>query len=297
MIFELDRPDWRTDGAGWPHRETSRFVHAGGVRWHVQVSGRGPALLLLHGSGASTHSWARLVPRLTPHFTVVAPDLPGHGFTEAPEPDRLSLPGIAALVAELLRVLGVQPAIAAGHSAGAAVALRMAIDGAVAPAGVVGLNPALAAFQPPLGVFRPAVYALSSSAAYARLLATLATPFTVEATLASTGSRLDAGLVELYTRLASRAGHVHAVMTMMTRWDVAPLVADYPRLTAPALLVFGERDRWVERAPVDEAVVRIPRHRSVTVPDTGHLTHEERPDRVAGLVLGFAREVGVLPPE
>lgn len=293
----LERPDWRTDGAGWPHREASRFVEAGGLRWHVQVAGRGPALLLLHGSGASTHSWARLLPRLTPYFTVVAPDLPGHGFTEAPAPERLSLPGVAELVASLAAALGVRPALVAGHSAGAAVALRMALDGAVSPAAIVGLNPALAAFEPPLGPFKPLVYAVSSSAPYARFVAALATPKTVEATLASTGSRLDAGLVELYARLAARPGHVHAVMTMMSRWDVAPLVADYPRLALPVLLVFGGRDRWIARAPVEEAVARIPRLRALSVDDTGHLTHEERPDAVAEAILGLARETGVLPDD
>ena len=290
----LRRPEWSTDGAGWPHREASRFVAAGGVRWHVQVAGRGPALLLLHGSGASTHSWARLLPLLADRFTVVAPDLPGHGFTGIPPADRLSLPGVASLVAALVASLGLTPALAVGHSAGAAVAARMAIDGLVHPAGIVGLNPALAAFDPPLGPFRGIVNAVAGSAAYATLLAGLATPRTVAATLANTGSRLDPGMVELYARLAASPGHVHGVLTMFTRWDVGPLIADYPRLAAPVVLVFGDRDRWIDRAAVERAVVRIPRHRCVAVPGTGHLTHEERPGAVADVVLELARETGVV---
>jgi magnesium chelatase accessory protein len=290
----LSRPDWRTDGAGWPHRAYSRFVTAGGVRWHVQVAGQGPALLLLHGSGGSTHSWARLLPRLTPYFTVVAPDLPGHAFSSAPAPERLSLPGVAGLVAALLAELGVRPALAAGHSAGAAVALRMTLDGTLSPAGLVGLNPALAAFEPPLGPLRPLVYALAGSEPYARLLSTLAVPAAVEATLASTGSRLDDGLVALYARLAASPGHVHGTMSMMSRWDVAPLIADYPRLRPPVALVFGGRDRWLDRAAVEAAVRPISRVRAVTIPDTGHLTHEEQPSAVAGVILDLARETGVI---
>lgn len=293
----LSHPDWETDGAGWPHRERSRFVRAGGIRWHVQVAGRGPVILLLHGSGASTHSWARLLPLLAERFTVVAPDLPGHGFTEAPAPERLSLPGVASLVAALVEALGLSPALAAGHSAGAAVAARMTLDRSLRPAGIVGLNPALAAFGPPLGPLRAPLYALARSAPYARFLAALAGPRTIEATLASTGSRLDAGLVELYGRLAARPGHVQAVMTMMSRWDVAPLVADYPRLDVPVVLVFGGRDRWIERGAVERAVRRIPRRRSVCIEDTGHLTHEERPAAVAGIIEDLARETGVIPPE
>jgi magnesium chelatase accessory protein len=290
----LTRPDWAVDGAGWPHRASSRFVVAGGIRWHVQVAGHGPALLLLHGAGGSTHSWARLLPLLAPHFTVVAPDLPGHAFTAAPAPERFSLPGVAGLVAALLAELGVRPALAAGHSAGAAVALRMTLDGTLSPAGIAGLNPALAAFEPPLGPLRPLLYAVAGSEAYARIVSAMAVPAAVEATLASTGSRLDDGFVALYARLAASPGHVHGVMSMMSRWDVGPLIADYPRLDRPVVLVFGGRDRWIDRPAVEAVVGRIPRVRALSVDDTGHLTHEERPSAVADVILDLARETGVL---
>jgi hypothetical protein len=55
-----DKLDWASDGADWPNRDASRFVDAGGLRWHVQVAGSGPVLLLMHGTAASTHSFAAL---------------------------------------------------------------------------------------------------------------------------------------------------------------------------------------------------------------------------------------------
>ena len=70
-------------GRDWPNRAASRTVRAAGLNWHVQVMGSGPVLLLAHGTGAATHSWRGLAPLLAQHFTVVAPDLPGHGYTEA----------------------------------------------------------------------------------------------------------------------------------------------------------------------------------------------------------------------
>ena len=99
------------------------------MRWHVQVMGSGPPLLLLHGTGAATHSWRDLMPMLAQDFTVIAPDLPGHGFTETPGGDGLSLRGMARELAALLGALGLQPALAVGHSAGAAIAIRMRLDG------------------------------------------------------------------------------------------------------------------------------------------------------------------------
>ena len=96
MCVEREGLDFARDGADWPNREASRFVEAGGLSWHVQVMGQGPDLLLLHGTGGATHSWRGLAPLLAQHFRVVAPDLPGHGFTTARRAPDLSLPGMAA---------------------------------------------------------------------------------------------------------------------------------------------------------------------------------------------------------
>ena len=89
--------DWDRDGQNWPHRQASRFVEAGGIRWHVQIMGQGPVMLLLHGTGAASHSWRDIMPLLAAQFTVVVPDLPGHGFTRAPGPDYSVTYGLVSL--------------------------------------------------------------------------------------------------------------------------------------------------------------------------------------------------------
>ena len=122
------RLTWEKDGRDWPNREVSRFVRAAGLTWHVQKAGQGPVLFLIHGTGATTHSWDGLLPLLARDFTVVAADMPGHGFTSAPPPSHMSLPGMARLHAGLLRELNLAPALVAGHSAGAAILARMGLD-------------------------------------------------------------------------------------------------------------------------------------------------------------------------
>lgn len=117
----------------------SRFVEAGGLRWHVQVMGSGPVALLLHGTGAATHSWRDFAPLLSRQFKVVAPDLPGHGFTGTPDADGMSLPGMARGVDALLQALGETPVLCVGHSAGAAILAQMSLTGA-AFAALVSLN-------------------------------------------------------------------------------------------------------------------------------------------------------------
>ena len=67
--------DWSRDGATWPHHERSRFVQAAGLRWHVQQfpgpQADSPSVLLLHGTGASSHSWRDLAPLLAQRFEVL----------------------------------------------------------------------------------------------------------------------------------------------------------------------------------------------------------------------------------
>ena len=91
--------DLLRDGPTWPHHAHSRLVEAAGLRWHVQAwpaaDGSRPEVLLLHGTGASTHSWRDIAPRLAGHVGVWAVDLPGHAFS-GPASDGLgSLPGMA----------------------------------------------------------------------------------------------------------------------------------------------------------------------------------------------------------
>ena len=138
----MSAPRWSVEGRDWPNRAASRFVAAGGLRWHVQTfapeapeARDAPAtILLLHGTGAATHSWRTLAPLLGQHYHVVAVDLPGHGFTTGRPVGGLSIAGMAGAVATLLGTLQVTPQVIIGHSAGAAIAARLAIDGRASPA-------------------------------------------------------------------------------------------------------------------------------------------------------------------
>jgi magnesium chelatase accessory protein len=282
-----DRPSWTVDGRDWPNREASRFLRAGGLDWHVQVAGQGPVMLLLHGTAAATHSWRDVIPLLAPHATVVAPDLPGHGFTGMPGDVGLSLPGMARLVQALLDTLGLRPVVVVGHSAGAAVALRMALDGRIAPRAVVSLNGALT----PLGeehaaFFTRAARMLVGLPFVPKLFAWRAANREVAARLLrDTGSRIDARGVDLYARLFRRAGHLAGALRMMANWDLRPLLRDLPRLEAALLLAVGANDRTIPPAKARRVAALVPQARIETVPGLGHLMHEERPDLVAGILL------------
>jgi len=295
FYLEGERPLWDREGRDWPNREASRFVEAAGLGWHVQVMGRGPVLLLLHGTGAATHSWRDLAPALARDFTVVAPDLPGHGFTDPPPRDALTLPGMAAAVAELLAVLGLTPRLAAGLAAGAAVLVRMALDGRLDAGLIVSLNGALLPFGGDAGPIASSLAKLLfANPLTSRLFAWRYGERAAAARIVErSGSALDGRGIELYARLARRPSHVGAALGMMAGWDLAALDRDLPRLTTPLVLVAGSNDRAVSPGDAKRIQALHPPARIVELPGLGHLAHEEDPAAVAALIRREAKAVGL----
>jgi len=281
------RPEFLVEGRDWPNRQASRFVARGGIRWHVQTMGSGPTLLLLHGTGASTHSFRALMPLLARRFQVVAPDLPGHAFSSVPPRFQPTLAASAAALDELLTELQLQPEVAVGHSAGAALAAQMVLDGSLAPRLLVALAGALVPFRgAATALFAPAARLLAQSSLAPRLLALRARDRrSVERLVRSTGSSLDERGVDLYQRLACCPGHVSVVLQMLALWDLEPLFAALPRLPGKLLLLAGEADLAVPVAQLREVQARVPGSRLRVVPGTGHLLHEEQPDAVTRLIL------------
>jgi magnesium chelatase accessory protein len=277
---------WDQDGLDWPNRSASRFVETGGIRWHVQVLGNGPALLLVHGTGAATHSWRGLAPLLARYFTVIAPDLPGHGFTGKAKSGEASLPAMAGSLARLLEVLDVIPAVAAGHSAGAAILARMAIDGSIEPSWLVSLNGAWVPFRGAAAQwFSPAARLLASVPLVPRLFASfVGDRGAVERLIRDTGSMLDPQGIELYGRLLRNPAHVAGALTMMASWDLHSLHRDLPRLRTRLLLVTGRNDRTISPAEALRVRALVPGSEVVSLPGLGHLAHEERPGEVAALI-------------
>jgi magnesium chelatase accessory protein len=286
--------DFDRDGKDWPNRTASRFVTANGLRFHVQVAGEGPVLLLLHGTGASTHSWRGLLPLLAEHFTVVAPDLPGHAFTANPGTNGLSITGMARSIRALLNELKLEPVHTVGHSAGAAILIRMALDKQLTPDSIVSLNGALLPFGGFAGQFFAPV---------ARLFATLPLmttmfarrardPQVIDGILKQTGSKLDAEGIALYRRLAANGAHIGAALGMMANWDLHTLQRDIMRLKTPLVLVAGLRDEMVKPSQSQDVKSRLQAASLVKLPGLGHLAHEENAALVAELIctISFGRE-------
>jgi len=279
-------------------------VRAAGLRWHVQEMGPGtgspmgspPKILLLHGTGASTHSWRRILPLLAPHFSLLALDLPGHGFTEMPLAERMSLPGMSQMVGGLLQRLEFEPDLVVGHSAGAAVLARMVLDDTIRPRAMVSLNGAL---MPLPGVssqlFPAAARILAGTSVVPWIFSLHAANRDLVARLpGNTGSRMLPDDLRSYRRLLLNPGHVSAALQMMAHWDLRSLAADLPGLRLPVTLIVGGNDRMIPPADAERLRAILPQASIVRLDGLGHLAHEEQPEKIAELITAACDDARTL---
>ncbi len=290
--------DWERDGADWPLRQYSRFVDTPRLRWHLQYAphsdAQAPTVLLLHGTGASTHSWRDVFPLLGVRYSVLALDFPGHAFSAVPAPSEVatlfSLPGMAAGVAQVLTQMGIVPHTIVGHSAGAAVACMLSLDGHVQPQRIVSLNGALLPLDGLAGqLFSPMAKLLAKAPFVPELFSWQAgQPAVLQRLLDGTGSRLDAQGRALYQKLIAQPAHSAGALAMMAHWDLHTFWRRLPALETPLTLIAGEQDLIVPPSVSERAAASLKRQPPPPVnrlPGLGHLAHEERPDTLARCIL------------
>ncbi|EFL89062.1 alpha/beta fold hydrolase BchO [Ahrensia sp. R2A130] len=285
--------DWNRHKRDWPHAEASRFVVLDRQAFHIQeLSGpkKAPVVLLLHGSGATTHSYADMMPHLTQHYRVVALDLPGHGFTQPMPDNRPTLPSVARKLVALLEGEDIQPALIVGHSAGAAIAVQMLGHLTEAPSAIISINgaffpfPGLASHLFPaaakllfLNPFVPWAFSFGAGSTHR-----------VEQLLSSTGSKISReGLARYQAALMSRA-HVEGALAMMANWDLTDMEERLKSLPIPLHQIIGANDGTISPNAARRAGKLLPQGQIEVVPNTGHLVHEEQPEHVAELILQFA---------
>ena len=261
-------------------------------------------MLLLHGTGGARHSWAPVLEQINPNLGVLAPDLPGHGATRCFGHTRHGLDDVASELLALLAAEGLERIdLIAGHSAGAAVALALALRerSGLSIGGVLGITPSLV---PP-----PAFYTLMLGPLLAPLvgsdLSVTATAALARSTglvdrlLVSTGSQIDPEQREAYRLLLGDPGHVRGALHFMAATDLPGLLERLPRLAGskPDIsFLVADDDPWI---PADDLLPilasRLPKA-DVERQRGGHMLPEAFPQRVAAVIesrMARARANGI----
>lgn len=204
---------------------------------------------------------------------------------------------MARAIGELLTAMALPPQLIVGHSAGAAIALRIVGDGHAKPAALIGLNAAVLPFPGLAAQIFPTLAKLLFVNPFAPTIFSRVarTPGEVGRFLPrATGSQIDAAGVSYYARLFATSAHCSGAITMMAEWDLPSLKALLPGIDVPILLLHGAKDAAIPPSDADVAAKLMPHAASRLLPDLGHLAHEEQPDMVGAAIVDFARVHGIM---
>jgi pimeloyl-ACP methyl ester carboxylesterase len=264
-----------------------------GVQLHVRDSGTpkgnaaAPPLLMLHGFGASLHTWEAWAEALTEQHRVIRVDLPGSGLSP-PDPTGVYTDArTEQLLLALLDQLQLSQVTLIGHSIGGRIAwtfaahhparvarlVLIAPDGFASPGFEYGKAPEVpASFRLMTRVLPKPLLRMSLAPAYAD-------PET-----------LNDRLTQRYFDLIRAPGARMALLERMRQTVLTDPRPQLQRITAPTLLIWGEQDAMIPFSNAADYVAALPHARLVALPGIGHLPQEEQPGRGLAALRTFLQE-------
>ncbi len=258
----------------------ARYVELEGTRVRYEDVGQGPAVVLVHGFASSLETWLAVTPALVKAHRVISLDLKGFGWTDRPEGD-YSPAAQAALVFALMDHLGVEQAAVVGHSWGASVVLRMALE-------QPGRVTRIALYD--AWVYEEQVPAFFLWARVGGLGEALFRAFYDErpaekmANAFYDRSLLSEALVEDVERALARPGTQAAALAAVRGQVYAEVQRRYRTLHQPTLLLWGEQDRVTPITVGERLHLDLPNSRLLRYPRCGHFPMlEAAPQSTAAL--------------
>lgn len=252
---------------------------------HYRSEGQGQPLLLLHQAPLSSVEWDAVIPLLSPHYRVIAPDMMGHGESSDP-PREYEMADFTRTTLAFMDALGLARAVVCGNHSGAALATSIAL---AAPARVERL-----VVSCEMLVTRAQIEAflkqLEGKPMSRDIPMTASGDFIVRAweryamlgPNAALPTRFKAFVIGLAARQRPFDAH-YAVLRWMAEDD------HLARVQCPTLVFGPERDLFFDRAALDALPARLPHCRSLVVPEAGALSVFEKPALLAEAILGFVR--------
>ncbi len=280
--------------SGTPHEVQYLTLH-GHRRAYVKV-GQGPALLLLHGLGCDHTTWEPVIDSLAKRYTVIAPDLLGHGRSAKPRAD-YSVGGYANGMRDLLTVLGIEKVTVIGHSFGGGVAMQFAYQFPerterlmLVASGGLGpeVTPAIRAITTPgfhqvMGVLTlPGIRHIGM----AGMRALSHTPWKATRDLDEVADIYDS-FKDPYARAAIR----HVVRAVVDWRGQIVTMSDRAYLTQemPMGVIWGRDDKVIPVRHASNAAALAADARVEVIPNAGHFPHKDHPLRFAKIVHEFIR--------
>jgi pimeloyl-ACP methyl ester carboxylesterase len=269
-------------------REVPRdqFLRLGGRLVHVEQAGSGPPVVLLHGFGASTYSWRKVMPGLAASFHVVAIDFNGFGYTERTrEAESYTKEGQGRLVLAVMDALGIGRAHLIGHSYGGGITLWLASRHPERVRSMVLVDSS----APSYSDTRRSRAAAFTPLTFLYIRSYVLRPAYVRKALLRSfydDSLVTPELVQAYFDRIRIEGVVAAYRGLTIPRRTPADEVDLETIDVPALLLWGEDDEVISIAAGRRAAEEL--HADlVAFPKTGHVPMEERPDEWLRAVVPF----------
>ncbi len=277
-----------------PLRTTTRWTKVHGHDVAYRQAGSGPVLVMIHGIAGSSGTWVPVMPQLAEHFTVIAPDLLGHGESAKPRGD-YSLGAYASGVRDLLGVLGHERATVVGHSLGGGIAMQFAYQfpqmaERLVLVGSGGLGKEVSMLLRALSV--PGTEYILPLVLAPQLHSFVGS---IGSAFGRFGVRADPFVGEVWTawaRLTDRKAQRAFIHTIRAVIDVSgQRVSARDRLylahEIPTLIVWGDRDQVIPVGHAHIAHELMPGSRLEIVEGAGHFLPIERPELLGTLLSDF----------
>jgi abhydrolase domain-containing protein 6 len=281
--FDLLRAIERSAGGLKQHS-----IDVKGLRIEYLEGGKGDALVLLHGFAANKDNWTRFGKHLTPHFRVIAPDLPGFGESSADPDADYTISIQVERVKALVRALGITSLHLGGSSMGGSIAGAYASSYPEEVKSLLLLAPGGVASAEPSEMYRrlkegkPNPLVAKSVEDYEHLLdfVFVKRPFIPRA--------IKKYLIQ--EAIEHQPLNSKIFKQLLRSSDVPPLEVLLDGLPVPTLIVWGAHDRvlHVSGAKILEAV--MPKAKAEVMDAVGHLPMIEKPKKTAGLYLSFLEQ-------
>ncbi len=265
-----------------------RNVVIGGDEISYLEAGRGSPLVLLHGVGHSSTAWLRCFPALARHHRVLAPDLPGHGHSAAPQA-HFDPPFFARFTQAFISTLGLERVDAAGNSLGGLTALLAALDQPAVFRRLVLADP-LGFTKPPVPPLDDAVlHIIGLWLSFPRTRALVRAGYAAsffdakkldEASVDEIAARsMDASRMDAARRTLREAFHYSK--------HLVPLHERLSHLEQPTLVIWGKNDPVLPSKDAETARRVLPAPRIEVLERCGHCPHVEQFEAFCALVLDF----------
>jgi pimeloyl-ACP methyl ester carboxylesterase len=269
----------------------SRFIAIDGMDVHVRDEGPGgaaPAIVLVHGTGNSLHTWDGWAKRLKDSYRVVRFDRPGFGLTGPNPSGDYTMGYYAGFLRRFLDVMGIERCIVAGNSAGGSVAWHFA----VAEPGRVERLVLLASAGYPRTVPRPIAFRLAMSPLGPFILHVLPRSIVESNVRRAYGdpSKVTQEVIDRSYEIVMRAGVRSALGSTLLQMQAADDFVDISRITTPTLIMWGTKDSVIPESDAQRFAADIKGSELVMLAGVGHLPQEEEPEATVAVLRRFLAE-------